>query len=210
MNRSTFFKRSTAIVMMLVTLISVAACGEASGTPKDTKKYATDYNLEVKDTKTVDDNWHIWKREDNGVVMLQIDKGSSYAEEPRDYLLFWVFDTEKQAEDKYQRLYNECKNYNNGTGWQEEGDDWFVSEEPGVCDAFITWMICREGNVIIEADLEISSAWSEGFVEETDGSTTEATTQAATEERFDTWTLKDYVIDNRSALKDYVLNEILK
>ena len=141
--------------------------------------------------------------------MLQIDKGSSYAEEPRDYLLFWVFDTEKQAEDKYQRLYKESKNYDNGRSW-EEGDNWFVSEEPGVCDAFITWMICREGNVIIEAELDVSSAWTENYIEETNESTTEETTQATTEEKFDTWTLKDYVIDNRAALKDYVLNEILQ
>ena len=205
MNISAFIKRTAAIVLMLVTLMSVAACGAAKDNAKDNKKYATDYNLELKKSKTVKDNWRIRKREENGVVMLQITKGSSYAEEPRDYLLFWVFDSEKQAKKKYQNLYNKCKDYNNGSKW-EEGDDWFVSEEPDVCDAFITWMICREGNVIIEADIDFSSAWSESYVEETTGTPTEATTEV----KFDKSTLKDYVIDNRSELKDFVLNEILQ
>ncbi len=202
MKKMVYIKKSVALAIMLLTLISVTACGEK----KDTKKYATDYNLEVKETTTVMDCWDIWKREDDGVIMLQIDCKNSGRKEPRDYLLYWVFDTPEQAKNKYEEFYNRSKAYDKGNKW-EEGDKWFVSEEPDVCDAYITWMNYLEGNVIISAELDVSSAWSEN-----DGydDTTESTTEADTEERFDTSTLKDYVINNAPALKDFVINDILQ
>lgn len=197
-----FRKLSLMTIMCIMTVVLFTGCLD-----NKSKKYATDYPLDVKKTKNnVLGKWDIWKREENGVVFLQIDCGYSDREEERDYMLFWVFDTPSQAKDMYEEYYESSKKYDNGRYW-EEGDNWFVSEEPGVCDATIVWMNCLSDNVIISTELDIWSSWSENVTNE-EPETTEETEVA--EERFDTSKLKDYVIDNASKLEDYVLNEILK
>ena len=84
-----FRKMSLMTIMCIMTVVLFTGCSD-----NKSKKYATDYPLDVKKTKNdVLGKWDIWKREENGVVFLQIDCGYSDREEERDYMLFWVFDT---------------------------------------------------------------------------------------------------------------------
>ena len=165
------------------------------------KKYVTDYDLELNDSKKdPSGEWNIWKRDDGDSGFLQIRHLSNNVE-PRDYLLFWVFDSDEEAKEHYDYYYERSKAFS--PTW-EEGDNWFVSQEPDVCDAGIIWMLYLNGNVVIHAELDYWSEWGANWDEPV-----ESTTTAATEPTFDKYSLKDYVIENADELKDFVLNEIL-
>ena len=136
--------------------------------------------------------WDIRKmKEQHGSYLLIMHNGE--ATEMRDQPVFRVFKSASEAKKKYDSFYEECKC--NTPTW-EEGDNWFVSKKPGVCDAFVIRMNYLNGNVIISADLDIRNVC--GY----------AVTNTATEQAFDNYPLKDYVIENADELKRFVLKEM--
>ncbi|MBO7449667.1 MAG: hypothetical protein J6U54_04790, partial [Clostridiales bacterium] len=166
-------------------------------------KYATDCKVDdSKHVKVLNDTYDIWKRDENGTAILQITyRGEE--KDPRDYLLFWVFDSSAEAKEKYESLYDRSKNYQ---GISEEGDNWFISQEPDVCDVGIIWMNYLDGNVIISAELDMWSEWPEYYDEDEEEATP---TPTPTEPAFDTYSLKDYILENADDIKAYVLKTIL-
>ena len=165
-------------------------------------KYASDCEVDDRGhVKVLNDTYDIWKREEDGTYMLLITyRGEK--NEPRDYLRYWVFDDSTDAKEKYQAMYDRSEDYQ---GISEEGDNWFVSQEPDVCDAGIIWMNYLDGNVIISADLDMWSEWAE-YYDETEETTP---TPTPTEPSFDTYSLKDYILENADDLKGFVLSDVL-
>ena len=116
-----------------------------------------------------------------------------------EYLSFWVFDSEEDAKAAYKKHYDRSKEYDNGRFW-EEGDNWFLSEEPDVMDASIVWMNYREGNVIIYSHLGSVST----FGKEKDSDT------PSDPDKLDTSTLMDYVLGNSTDIRSYVIDVIME
>ena len=165
------------------------------------RRYATDYPIEVKELKKdFLDDWNIWKRQENGVTFLQISNSGFHGRETEmEYLSFWVFDSEEDAKAAYKKHYDRSKEYDNGRFW-EEGDNWFLSEEPDVMDASIVWMNYREGNVIIYSHLGSVST----FGKEKDSDT------PSDPDKLDTSTLMDYVLGNSTDIRSYVIDVIME
>ena len=162
------------------------------------RKYATDYALEVDETRNrVCDKWNIRKRENDGEVFLSI-WSPGQKEDIRQYLTFAVFDTDEEAQDAYDQQYSEYRQY-----IQEEEDKWFTAWRPDVCDAEIVSMFYLEDNVIITCDISVTGTMF-CYSDEITPTPTPAPTPAFTRA-----SLKAYTIENASELKDYVLNTIL-
>ena len=147
------------------------------------------------------EDWNIWERKVDKMKVLQIQNSGFHGRETEnDYLLFWVFESESDAQKYYKKLYKEFKDYDRGN-W-EEGDNWFISDEPGVCDASIIWMNYLSGNIIISADLSIR-----GCEELPEDYTFETTEPAAPV--FDRAVLKDYILNNVPEIIRFVNEDLL-
>ena len=194
-------KDATAPVDETVPEIENGPVVETVYTDDGSRRYATDYPIELKAQKRgFFDDWSIWKRQENGVIFLQIsNSGKTGRETEIEYLLFWVYDSEEDAKKAYEGYYNESKEFDKGRFW-EEGTNWFISEEPGVMDASIVWMNYIEGNVIISADLGTTSSWSKAKDPDTPSDS----------DRFNRATLKDYVLENHSDIRSYVIDVIME
>ena len=214
-------KKLLAILLMTITVLGLTSCQPLKDIPlpetvttettqvtetdkvQDNKRYVTDYDLALKDSKKdPTGEWTIRKREDKTGIYIEIYHPGDKIE-IKDYLMFWVFDSAEEAKAKYDALYKRSKKYSTST-W-EEGENWFVSQEPDVYDAGIIWMNYLNGNVIIEADLDIWSEWPTEWTEEPE----ETTTTEPTKPKFNRYSLKDYVIENADQLKDFVLHKVL-
>lgn len=200
-------KKFLSVLLIASMVFGVAACRSDKKTTRKKRreqkiKYASEYDLENGDREYVlDDSWEIWKREGNDVTFLDISSCGKAETDPRDYIRFLVFDTASEAKDYYEERYDSSKEYGGGT-W-EEGDNWFVSQEPYVCDAGIIWMNYLSGNVIITADLDCWSEWAEYYDEEA------TPTPTPTEPPFDTYTLKDYILENADELEEFAIHDVL-
>ena len=174
---------------------------ETENTYNGSRRYATDYPIEIKEQKSdFFDDWGIWKRQENGVIFLQIQNSGFHGRETEiEYISFWVFDSAEEAEKAYEGHYNSSKEFDNGRFW-EEGDNWFVSEEPGVMDASLVWMNYREDNVIIYAHLGTVSAYGK----ENDSDTSSGSGKFAPS------ALKNYILENASEIRSYVIDVIME
>lgn len=233
MKRRTFnIKSIIALLMAVMMVLSVTACGSADskvkegvssntgsasgtkGSNKTTtetttetkkkddkqnnnfdkyKKYATDYELDLKESKKdVLGKWDLWKRDEEGATIIQISQNDSVKVTELDELSFFVFDSEELARKKFKKFKENSRKCDRGEYW-EEGDDWFISKEPDVYDAKVVWMCCVECNVLIMADIARGNGSSvdEQF--------------AANKDRY-----RDYIINNAADIQDYVDNEILQ
>ena len=156
-------------------------------------KYASDYDLDVKSTHSnVKNKWNIRKSEDDGEIMLFIHAENSNREEPIDYLNFRVYDDTDAAKAYFDEIYDKSKEYDRGKYW-EDGGNWFISKEPGVTDAAVIWIVYRQGNVIISADLKDIPIGKKD----------------SKDENFDEKNLKDYIINNAPEIKRTIIEDAL-
>ena len=205
-------KTITVILAVAMALGTLTACTQSK---KKTKKRAKPTPTPVVTTVGTDEttegtessqenkleDWNIWERDNNGVKFLQIQNSGFHGRQTEmDYLLFWVYDSEAEAKKAYKNFYKESKEYDRGN-WQE-GDNWFISDEPGVCDASIVWMNYLEGNIIISAQPSIR-----GTMTVPEDYTTETTEPAAPV--FDRSTLKDYILNNVPEIVRFVNEDLL-
>ena len=214
-NRKGFSRLATIIVIAVVCILmaggaALMALGRGDGETRQrgrgsqelptAKRCVADYDLEVGDRTTVMNKWSVYKSDWDGVLRLNIYCTSSYqTNDCRDHVSFIVFDNAGIAEQQFDKLYGEFKNY---SGVEDQGDNWFLGWEPGVCDASIKQIVLLEGNVLITAEVEIYGEFCGTY----DGyEPTEPATPV-----FDTTVLKDYVIENSADLYDYVINVILE
>lgn len=214
-NRKTFLIKAAAMISaMVLTTGAFTACTKSSGrkykahrTPKTTTVGTTDGTTDGTDVTTtagkVSEDWSVWERDEKGVEFLQISNSGRHGRQtPMDYLLFRVYNTERDAKNAYKALYKEFKKFDKGRCW-EEGENWFISDEPGVCDASITSMLYLEGNVIIWAELDIRGC---GETAPKETQTTSATTIRPV---FDRSTLKDYILNNVPEIISFINDDIL-
>ena len=174
--------------------------GSGTGSEADgDRRYATDYPLDVKEQKSdFFDDWYIWKRQEDGMIFLQISNTGFHERETEiEYLLFWVYDSAEDARKAYEGYYNRSKEYDEGRFW-EEGDNWFISKEPDVMDASLVWMNYREGNVIISANLGSTSSWAAAKENDTDSGASDALAR------------KDYILKNAPEIRSYVIDVIME
>ena len=124
--------------------------------------------------------------------MLFIHAENSNREEPIDYLNFRVYDDTDAAKAYFDEIYDKSKEYDRGKYW-EDGGNWFISKEPGVTDAAVIWMVYRQGNVIISADLKDIPIGKKD----------------SKDENFDEKNLKDYIINNAPEIKRTIIEDAL-
>ena len=104
------------------------------------------------------DDWYVREYEDKGIKYTQIQNSGWHGRQAEiDNILFKVYEDEADAQKAFGQYYDKSKSYDKGH-W-EEGDNWFISDEWGVMDASIVWMVYREGNVLIIADLAMNGHW---------------------------------------------------
>ncbi|SCW66199.1 hypothetical protein SAMN02910456_02449 [Ruminococcaceae bacterium YRB3002] len=180
---------AVVLLFALVFLVPVFARNLLPGM----ERYASDYDLEVGETKLkILGEWCIEKVDNDGVISLQIRNRSS-REDNMDKLCFVVYDAAPVAHQEYLKLYDELKDC-----IQEEGSDWFTAWMPNVYDAEILNMYYLEDNMIIYTELEVISEWplpQDGEYES---------------DRVSDYTyLKDYIIYNNHEIRDYVINTIM-
>lgn len=196
----------------ILALVLFTSCAD-SNHKKVRISYATDYDSEVKEDVYTENNWRIYKTgKKPGDMVLVIDNIDKYrTSEPKKCLTYLVYDSVSSAKDTYDELYKECK----GDSQWEEGENWFISYEPGVCDAIITWMVCRKGNIIIEAELSMVGDLISDYDYASEADEKSETTKAAkfnlpSKETLNTFPLTYYIINNTSKIRHYVLDVILK
>ena len=92
--------------------------------------------------------------------------------------------------------------YEDFRGLTEEGMNWFIGDEPDVCDATIEAMVYLQGNMIIIAELNL---YGEGnWMEDENG---EYVLVAGGS--IDNSYLKDYVLENASEMEELVMEDVL-
>jgi len=161
-------------------------------------RYASEYDLKPGETKGgVLNRWGIKKTDDDGTVSLFISNKMKRTDE-LDYMAFDIFDSTPEAREEYDNLYARFSEYKS-----DEGSNWFCYWEPGVCDALVERIYLVEGNVLISAEVNCISCWAEERYPE-DGVTFETNPYVN-----DNHTLKNYIIDNASDIREYLLHDVL-
>lgn len=138
----------------------------------------------------IKDDWSVNEYEDYGYKYTQMmNTGWHGRHSEIDYIVFKVYENEEDAKGAYQAYYDKSKGYDKGR-W-EEGENWFISDEWGVMDAHITWMVYREGNILIITDIRLNNKW----IVYKDG--------AIVYEETGESTFKAFVLDNAPAIADF-------
>lgn len=162
-------------------------------------RYATDYDLETNDAEYgVYDKWNVCKRDMNGQVYLDVWNSGSYKTSEEE-CWFRVYDSALEATKAYNAM---KEKYEDFRGLTEEGMNWFIGDEPDVCDATIEAMVYLQNNMIIIAELEV---WGEGAWEEDDNGEWIQAEGGYT----DNTGLKDYILENASEMEELVMEDIL-
>lgn len=172
-------------------------------------RYASDYPMPIGDEDlSINGEWCIRKEYDNPMCQKQYTKRACLyitsdlhgTTESRNYVKFKVYDTADDASSSYHEWKTYCKEYGNGKFI--EGDKWFISQVPDVCDAVIVSIYYLEENVMMEAEINVrsESEWVLGPEKET---------QPPKGPIFDLSTLREYVIDHATELRSFVLDEVL-
>ena len=179
---------SAAAALLMFSSLSMTGCAGK----KSQIKYATDYTIEPQKDVELSEGWRV--RKGKAALFLWNEKKESEKDE-KEQLEFRVYDSEDIAKERYKELYNSSPSI------IKEGDNWYVGEEPGVCDASITLIVCREDNVIITGEVFWVGEW---------GSLNEVRSENATEYK-DPYKkkLEEYVIKNSGDLKKYVIKDLL-
>lgn len=179
---------SAAAALLMFSSLSMTGCAGK----KSQIKYATDYTIELKKDVELSEGWRVRKGE--AALFLWNEKKESEKDE-KEQLEFRVHDSEDIAKERYKELYNSSGPV------IKEGDNWYVGKEPGVCDASITLIVCREDNVIITGEVLWVGEW---------GSLNEVRSENATEYK-DPYKkeLEEYVIKNSGDLKKFVMKDLL-
>ena len=104
------------------------------------------------------DDWYVNEYEDHGLKYTQIGNSGRHGRNGEiDYVLYKIYANEEDAKKGYQAYYDKSRDFDKGH-W-EEGGNWFISDEWGVTDATIVWMVYREGNVLIIVNLALNNHW---------------------------------------------------
>ena len=162
-------------------------------------RYATDYDLETNDSVYgVYEKWNVRKRDMNGQVYLDVWNSSSY-KTSEEQCWFRVYDSALEATKAYNAM---KEKYEDFRGLTEEGMNWFIGDEPDVCDATIEAMVYLQGNMIIIAELNL---YGEGnWIEDENGEYVLVEGGS-----IDNSYLKDYVLENASEMEKLVMEDVL-
>ena len=102
--------------------------------------------------------WHVQEFTDFGITYTQIMNGGSKPRQGEiDFLTFKIYANDEDSMAAYEHYYDQSKDFDKGH-W-EEGANWFISDEWGVMDASMVWMVYRDGNMLIIAHLAINDKW---------------------------------------------------
>ena len=102
--------------------------------------------------------WHVQDFKDFGIAYTQISNGGRKTRQGEiDFLTFKIYANEEDSMAAYEHYYDQSKDFDKGH-W-EEGPNWFISDEWGVMDASMVWMVYRDGNMLIIARLAINDQW---------------------------------------------------
>lgn len=102
--------------------------------------------------------WHVQDFKDFGITYTQISNGGRKTRQGEiDFLTFKIYANEEDSMAAYEHYYDQSKDFDKGH-W-EEGANWFISDEWGVMDASMVWMVYRDGNMLIIARLAINDQW---------------------------------------------------
>ena len=192
-------KKKTLILSVLAFIAALAVAGviiygtviNGSGVVYN---HATDYDCEIGEFAFLDDHWSLRKKEDDGVIYLDLWNPGLKDDEIAKRYIYYIYDSEADARNAFNERLKYYKGFDSGF---EEGGNWFVSEDPYACDARVIFLRCLEKNVVIYCEVE---SWGEAAVS-ADGDNPNI--------HLDQTNLKDYCINNSAKLREYVLEEVL-
>lgn len=170
------YLRSIAVVFLVLAALSLSACGKAP---------LSEYVLNSADNP----GWYSKYKESDGFEYLKVSYGgygrvSTEPEQIPDYL---IFGSSAEARSYYRSIYKEYKNED--ADFYGHGSNWFVSDVPRTYDAVITRMYYLDRNVVICAEVEVTTYSTLGDVSRTDNSG-----------------IKDYILHHHSDMREFVLD----
>ena len=210
-------RKKVCILLVVGIVISVAAMFWATltiltffaykaETRQTEYKYASRYDLPIGgDGYTEGRKWHVYKKDEHGVIYLYVYHAGAKTTET-DYMQYMIFNSAKDAGKIFENRY---KQYNEEI--LNEGENWFRYNVPGVCDAYIESMYYLEGNVIICADVSVTSTWASYYDEDYDTSPSTTETFDTTDPaggHYDLNNLAPYIFANAPSIREFILEEV--
>ena len=165
--------RKTVVALIMLATVFLTACSST-------------YN--IKELGIDKDNYPGWSaklRQRDDYEYLDVYYYAIPRSEPMQRMTYMVFGSSAEAKKYYNFWIDYCKK---STEVYDKGTNWFVTRLPDTYDVVKTSMFYREENVIICADVEVTTYSTLG-----DSSTTNNSD------------LRPYVMDNHSAIRKSVL-----
>lgn len=170
------YLRSIAVVFLLLAALSLSACGKRIPISK--------YVLNSEDNP----NWYSSYKERDGFEYLKVkyySKGGG-SSEPVQIPEYLIFGSSAEARSYYKSIYKEYKDED--ADFYGHGSNWFVSDVPRTYDAVITRMYYVDRNVVICADVEVTTYSTLGDVGHTNNSG-----------------IEDYIRQHHSEMREFVM-----
>lgn len=185
--------RRTVALMLVLTVVFVMLSGCSK------TKYAADYPITIGEKKTeVNGEWTVEKCVKDDLLYLYVRRNKK-DKDPLNYIDIQVYDNAYEAHKAYDKQYEFSKEKCDKTVW-EEGENWFTGGNPQQLFGYDTTTIyCVNDNVlIITVIYQSDEAQNIPFVpiERVDKS-------------IDRATLKPYVIENASYIRNTVMKDVL-
>ena len=158
MRSSVNYLRSIAVVFLVLAALSLSACGK--------RVKLSDYVLNSVDNP----GWYSSYKEMDGYEYLKVKYGGygRVSTEPEQIPEYLIFGSSAEARSYYRSIYKEYKNED--ADFYGHGSNWFVSDVPRTYDAVITRMYYVDRNVVICADVDITTYSTLGDVSHTNNS----------------------------------------
>ena len=162
-------------------------------------RYAADYPITIGEKKTgVNGEWSVEKCVKDDLLYLYVSR-HKYDKDPLDYIDIMVYDNAYEARKAYDKQYEFSKEKGDKAVW-EEGENWFTGGNPPQLFGYKTTTIyCVKDNVMITTVIyQSDEAQNIPFVpiERVDNT-------------IDRATLKPYVIENASYIRNIVMKDVL-
>lgn len=167
--------RYTAFVQLIFVLFGLSGCGKTY----PIHDYAIDQDKHP--------GWYVCEKSN---FVEHLDVHYSYnlrsGQDPVENATYLVFDSSASARSYFNNCLDECKE--EGTGIKERGLSWFIAKVPHTYDCDITGMYYLDKNVVIYAEVYITTYSTLGDTSSKDKSD-----------------MKKYILKNHSEMRDFVM-----
>ncbi|MCR4792372.1 MAG: hypothetical protein K5871_06460 [Lachnospiraceae bacterium] len=141
------------ILLIIAVATSQPSIGSYSGGSIIPRNAASNYEMDPSSSLVLSGDWRCSKLTDHGRTYLLV-RSIMHHDELASRVSFWVYDSAEEAGEAYEELLEQYRDFDDDV---EVGDNYFYGDEPDVCDAAIVDIHVLDGNVIMQADLEVTA-----------------------------------------------------